>query len=287
MLYIRHRKCEDVVMFEVKAATLEGANLAGAFLLGSQLSGMRCGRINLRGATLKDADLTGADFVGADLTGANLSRATLRHANFRSADLTHANLAGAILEGTLYDERTRWPAGLRPEEHGARRAVDCYRVDAGYALRKPPAASECVTLVLTEGACLGADDAGEAVVRREGWDTGRSIRTALDSGWCWVWEESPAGPAGVGSKGAHFALAQPVLCMECQHHVEAGTAVCPYCLQRLWNDARVACYRAGVLMRQSQSLVLACSSARDMRARARAADRRLEASPPNNLPPAH
>jgi nucleoside phosphorylase len=85
-------------------------------------------------ARLQEADLTGADLTGADLSGALLSHAIVRGANLtgatlfqtslehtdlsgadlRGVDLSQARLKGAVLDGVLYDEHTRWPAGLMP-----------------------------------------------------------------------------------------------------------------------------------------------------------------------------
>ena len=70
---------------EVLAALREGASLVGAFLY----------KVDLSGADLSGADLSGADLSGADLSGANLS--------------------GANLTLARWDDRTRWPRGVKQE----------------------------------------------------------------------------------------------------------------------------------------------------------------------------
>jgi hypothetical protein len=65
---------------EVLEALREGASLVGAFLY----------KVDLSGADLSGADLSGADLSGADLSGANLTLAR-------------------------WDDRTRWPRGVKQE----------------------------------------------------------------------------------------------------------------------------------------------------------------------------
>jgi Pentapeptide repeats (8 copies) len=94
---------------------------------------------NLQQSTLIDCDLRDADLRQADLRGAILRGSDLRAANLAGADLRGSDLTGACLDcrrwprrllspvrspanlqGARYDRQTRWPAGFRPEEHGAR-----------------------------------------------------------------------------------------------------------------------------------------------------------------------
>jgi hypothetical protein len=85
----------------------------------------------LRSADLREADLGGADLRGAFLEHADLEDANLTGADLRGADLEEAfavRYHGGRLEwkdvpnlrATRYDRSTRWPAGFRPEENGAR-----------------------------------------------------------------------------------------------------------------------------------------------------------------------
>ena len=83
-----------------------------------------------------DCGLRGADLRGANLGEAHLSGADLRCADLRGADLRGAWLldecatyrtvgerflwAATNLQGARYDRHTRWLAGFRPQEHGAR-----------------------------------------------------------------------------------------------------------------------------------------------------------------------
>ena len=142
---------------DLSYARLEGANLAGAHLGRADLTFARLGRANLAGAHLGRADLTFARLGRANLTGAHLERANLTGAHLERANLTYmhlegadligahlekANLAGAHLQGVNlknvgfdqialrgnnllyraeYDDETKFPDWLNPEEHGMRR----------------------------------------------------------------------------------------------------------------------------------------------------------------------
>ena len=92
----------------LRGAMLEGANLDFKSMAGFDLSGA-----NLSRADLGSANLTGASLAGADLSEANLSGAYLWRADLSGANLSEANLAGAA-----YDEKTVFPDGFDPEEHG-------------------------------------------------------------------------------------------------------------------------------------------------------------------------
>ena len=64
-------------------------------------------RQDLSNSLLPYVDLHGSDLHGADLRDADLHGADLRDADLRDADLTGADLTGAV-----YDEKTKWPAGV-------------------------------------------------------------------------------------------------------------------------------------------------------------------------------
>ena len=59
-------------------------------------------RQDLSNSLLPYVDLHGSDLHGADLRDADLRDADLRDADLRDADLT----------GAVYDEKTKWPAGV-------------------------------------------------------------------------------------------------------------------------------------------------------------------------------
>ena len=82
-------------------------------------------RANLAGARFEGCNLRYCDWTGANLARAEFSRSaiwdsTLVHANLTGANLRRVVLEGVELTGARYDRFTRWPAGFRPEEHGAR-----------------------------------------------------------------------------------------------------------------------------------------------------------------------
>jgi|9_EtaG_2_1085328.scaffolds.fasta_scaffold00708_3 uncharacterized protein YjbI with pentapeptide repeats len=73
---------------------------------------------------LSGADLAFQDFGEVDLRGFNLSKVFAQHASFYKADLRGADLTGADLKeawllGALYDDKTKWPAGLDFVNSGA------------------------------------------------------------------------------------------------------------------------------------------------------------------------
>ena len=115
-------------------AYLEGADLAFAYLEGADLAGAY-----LEGARLACAYLTGASLVNAYLEGASLACAHLAGASLAGAHLAGADLAGAHLQGVdlrdvyfdqkalrdkklldsaEYDDETKFPEWLDPNEHG-------------------------------------------------------------------------------------------------------------------------------------------------------------------------
>ncbi len=116
----------DAKVYEANfaGAILRGAQMKGAVLAGSDFEG-----VDLRGMDFRGHELQGVSFRNANLAGADLSGAMLvgplkpwrdkesahglgRVADFRGADLTGAKLAGADLRFSLFDCKTRWPAGF-------------------------------------------------------------------------------------------------------------------------------------------------------------------------------
>ena len=67
--------------------------------------------LNLDGANLKGASLHKSNLEGANLQGANLSHACLQGANLQGANLSHA-----ILQDATYNDQTRLPFSLSPEQ---------------------------------------------------------------------------------------------------------------------------------------------------------------------------
>lgn len=89
-------------------------DLRQADLLGSDLRGALLQNVNLSQTFLHQADLRGAVLDQVDLTDVGLHDAILRGADFRTANLTRIQL-----NRSLYDRRTKWPDGFRPEDCGA------------------------------------------------------------------------------------------------------------------------------------------------------------------------
>jgi uncharacterized protein YjbI with pentapeptide repeats len=121
-------------------AIMAGCDLRGAVLNKAKMRGADLRRANcaldslggstdfigtdLSGADLRDANIGGADFTDARLVGATLSGANAvsimpdRPTCFRGADLTDARLAGLRLTGAVYDDRTVFPPGFKPDKAG-------------------------------------------------------------------------------------------------------------------------------------------------------------------------
>ena len=122
---------------DLSYARLEGANLAGAHLGRADLTFARLGRANLTGAHLERANLTGAHLEranltymhleGADLIGAHLEKANLAGAHLQGVNLKNVGFDQIALRGNNllyraeYDDETKFPDWLNPEEHGMRR----------------------------------------------------------------------------------------------------------------------------------------------------------------------
>jgi hypothetical protein len=99
---------------------LVGVDLTGAPLQGVDLSFKRFSRVCFTGANLADAQLHGARLWDCNLHRANLQRADLGEPELRGVNLADARLFAVNLRAARYDHSTRWPAGFRPEEWGAR-----------------------------------------------------------------------------------------------------------------------------------------------------------------------
>ena len=76
-------------------------------------------RADLRGAVLSDADLRGAVFSRADLYGADLSEANLQGVNLENVLFDQIALREKrLLDRAEYDDKTKFPDWLNPEEYG-------------------------------------------------------------------------------------------------------------------------------------------------------------------------
>ena len=122
---------------DLSYACLEGANLIGAHLEGANLRGVHLEGADLRGVHLEGADLSETHLERADLRGAHLEGAKLVLAHLEEANLSYTYLQGAFLRNAWfnetdlwdkkllnrakYDNETKFPDWLNPEEHGMRR----------------------------------------------------------------------------------------------------------------------------------------------------------------------
>ena len=113
---------------------LYGADLRYAVLRGTDLSPANLSTTDLRRADLRDAvvscsgcsvlsSLMAANLNGADLRGADFGEAATLGSLFEGADLRGANLADVTgtpesLRGALYDDATRLPNWIEPDEWG-------------------------------------------------------------------------------------------------------------------------------------------------------------------------
>jgi uncharacterized protein YjbI with pentapeptide repeats len=117
-----------VAMYRGDGADLHGTSLPFAPLEGVSLNSANLIKADLFRANLHGSDLTGADLAGTDLSYANRTGALLTCADLRGADLRGADLRGADLgvgdllvhrtnlRGIRYDQATRWPAGVDPDD---------------------------------------------------------------------------------------------------------------------------------------------------------------------------
>jgi hypothetical protein len=115
----------------VRGSALNGASLEGADLRGAVLDYANA-RVplekphpslrdaDLRGASLRCAELQGADFTGAKLQDVDLRDANLRAYGDRQVDAKFSE--DADLTGVRWNNRTLWPKGFDPMDHGARPA---------------------------------------------------------------------------------------------------------------------------------------------------------------------
>jgi hypothetical protein len=109
---------------------LDGVRLPGAWWPAIHLSRVNLWSFDFSGATLAGAHFTRCEFRFCNFSGADLSHARfwrsyvtdsdLNGTNLAGADLRTAELLGDNLQDARYDRSTRWPAGFRPEEWGAR-----------------------------------------------------------------------------------------------------------------------------------------------------------------------
>ena len=56
---------------------------------------------------------------GGNFEGCDFSFADLQFANVRGSNLAQANFSGTDLRDVVYNEKTQWPDGFNPLDHGA------------------------------------------------------------------------------------------------------------------------------------------------------------------------
>ena len=104
---------------DLRGAVFWGANLYGAVLSYANLYGAVFSRADLRGAVLSDADLRGAVLSDANLYGADLSEANLQGVNLENVLFDQIALREKrLLDRAEYDDKTKFPDWLNPEEYG-------------------------------------------------------------------------------------------------------------------------------------------------------------------------
>jgi uncharacterized protein YjbI with pentapeptide repeats/tetratricopeptide (TPR) repeat protein len=102
----------------------------GIDLSGKKLDGVKFDLGDYSGASFEGASLRYATFIGDDLTGVNFRNADLTGANFTAsrygsagavklngADLTGAKVEGAVWTSAIFDCKTVFPSGFKPEIH--------------------------------------------------------------------------------------------------------------------------------------------------------------------------
>lgn len=125
----------DLFEADLRRADLRAANFSQSNLVGAQFGGAKydvntmfptgfavdgLGMYFLGpDADLRGIDLDGFELKGQDLSRSNLAQADLVGADLRGADLSAADMTGTRLRRALYDDATRFPAGLDPEAGGA------------------------------------------------------------------------------------------------------------------------------------------------------------------------
>lgn len=118
-------KGADLSGAQLEEADLSEAHLEGANLLEAHLERSILVEAHLEGANMGLAHLEGAFLLGAHLEGANmghahLDKAPLLGAHLEGANLTCAKTEKAFLIGATYNNQTRWPDGINPEEADAK-----------------------------------------------------------------------------------------------------------------------------------------------------------------------
>ena len=100
-------------------ASLAGAHLTGASLAGAYLEGASLACAYLEGASLACAHLAGASLAGAHLAGADLAGAHLQGVDLRDVYFDQKALRDKkLLDSAEYDDETKFPEWLDPNEHG-------------------------------------------------------------------------------------------------------------------------------------------------------------------------
>ena len=115
----KHAKFEQCYMV--------GANLKGAkFAHNTKFYLVMLNKANLEGVDFKHVKLDTVNFCRANLRGAknitSMRRLSFLKADLRGADLSQVKmpLDEVVLNGALYDNKTKFPAGLNPVTAGAK-----------------------------------------------------------------------------------------------------------------------------------------------------------------------
>lgn len=126
---------------DFSGTTLTMVTFRQSDLSGSNFQGAKFGpetkftESTLNDAVLQGVDLKGADFIKVNLRGANLKNTKnwgdVSNCTFAEADLSGADLSGAKGDmetvqwsGVVYDDATKFPAGVDPVKQGAEKAAN-------------------------------------------------------------------------------------------------------------------------------------------------------------------
>ncbi len=132
-----------LVVADLRTAKLKKAIFNKADLRGAEMTGVNAEKASFVQADLSVANLTNAELGEADLRGAQLKGTIFRNTNLRGANLCGANLSqiqvqdeilgptsvemrrlspetyrGTDFNQVLFDEKTIFPNGFRPDRHG-------------------------------------------------------------------------------------------------------------------------------------------------------------------------
>jgi len=123
-MFIKYLGCICLTNCKIRNSDFNLSNIVNAKFQNCDFSSSIFISATLNNSKIYDSDFSYANFSNADLlnttfSNVNFFKTNLQHANFENADLSGAkNFKKAVNKKLTYNENTKWPENLKPEDLG-------------------------------------------------------------------------------------------------------------------------------------------------------------------------